>query len=214
MAKAKNQSRAQTGTKKKSTKGGFHVTLNIRGCIFAGFVFFLAIVWAFILGVIVGRGYGPIDVITPLKKKVLSSPLKATQSKNNTSKEKVLSPTELTFLKKVRQNSIDKEVSYAQRYNKSKSQSVRLNNKRDSNTYYKYVIQISSFKKKEDAMSLADRLNHKNIPAKIEGVKINDQNFYRVLVVLKGGIHDIKTKMELIEKMGFKKYIIREKNRF
>ncbi len=106
-------------------------------------------------------------------------------------------------MKKVRQNSIDKEVSYAQRYNKSKSQSVRLNNKRDSNTYYKYVIQISSFKKKEDAMSLADRLNHKNIPAKIEGVKINDQNFYRVLVVLKGGIHDIKTKMELIEKNGF-----------
>ncbi len=86
--------------KKKSTKGGFHVTLNIRGCIFAGFVFFLAIVWAFILGVIVGRGYGPIDVITPLKKKVLSSPLKATQSKNNTSKEKVLSPTELTFFEK------------------------------------------------------------------------------------------------------------------
>ena len=201
MAKSKN-------TKKKALKNGFHITLNIKGCFLAGFVFFLGMVWAFILGVIVGRGYGPIDIMSPFKKKVLRSsinPKLSGQHPTPNVHKKVLSPTELTFLNKVRQNDIESKIVGPKKSNTKKSYSHASKN----DHRYQYIIQISSFKNKKDALSLVKRLHKKNFSAKIEEVTINGSSFYRVLVVIEGSSDYIQDKMELLSKMGFKNYIVK-----
>ncbi|GAB6160898.1 SPOR domain-containing protein [Desulfothermus naphthae] len=201
MAKSKN-------TKKKALKNGFHITLSIKGCFLAGSVFFLGIVWAFILGVIVGRGYGPIDIISPLKKRVLPSSINSKSSAQHPTPnvhKKVLSPTELTFLNKVRQNDIESKIVSPKKSNIKESYSHA--SKKEHR--YQYIIQISSFRNKKDALSLVKRLHQKKFSAKVEEVTINGSSFYRVLVVIQGSSDYIQDKMELLSKMGFKDYIVK-----
>ena len=201
MAKSKN-------TKKKALKNGFHITLSIKGCVVAGFVFFLGMVWAFILGVIVGRGYGPIDIMSPFKKRIKSSSIitqSTTPQKPSNTHKKVLSPTELTFLTKVRQNDIENKIVGSKKSNIKKSYSHT--SKKDHR--YQYIIQISSFKNKKDALCLVKRLREKNFSAKIEEVTINGHSFFRVLVVIEGSSNSVEDKIALLSKMGFKNYIVK-----
>ncbi len=169
----------------------------------------LAICWAFILGVIIGRGYEPIDLIDRARKKISLSN-KKNKKPTQAPKDQVLKPTQLTFYKRVRQDSVEKflDISNPQKRAQGSPKKIISDNK---GTKYEYMIQVSSFSNKRDASALCKRLEKKQIPSMVKGVRINKKTWYRVYIIFAGTNNTLEQKMILLRKMGFKDFIVKAK---
>ncbi len=88
---------------KDDRKGGaekrYRVELSLTGVLGLGTILLLGLVWVFIFGVLVGRGYQPEQAVPELAKIMPD-----TQSKKVEEPPKVIQPEELTFLDKLRES--------------------------------------------------------------------------------------------------------------
>ena len=207
MSKYKN-------TKKKS-KSGVQIIIGLKGIALGSIFVLCAIIWSFILGVIIGRGYGPIDLISPIEKKINLSSNSTLKKQNNKTNEKVLNSTELTFYQKIKQDTAEKLLNlqpYSKKKRKTSTTKVAKKTKTKS-SLYEYIIQISSFSSKKDALSQLKLLQKKHLTAKIETSKRGSKTWYRVFIILRGSLKSIGKELSALKKLGFKDYIIKEKRK-
>ncbi len=194
--------------KKTKSSSNFEIRVGLKGLIWTGSLVFVGVVWAFILGVIVGRGYDPIDLVSSLgHQKKVSMDAVQNQTINKSSfkaKVEVLKPTELTFYKKVKEDFLEPKPSILDKISKE-----AVNKKKK--VHHEYLIQISSYKNKKDAIALIKFLREKGFFSKIEKAVIGSKVWYRVHVVIKGEREDLRKEIKKLKKMGFKDIIVRQR---
>ncbi len=147
----------------------------------------LAMVWSFILGVFVGRGYNPEDML-PDMVKVLPDSIKEMPA------QKILRPEELDFFYNLRSTPAEKSIQPGAR-----SQSAALSRPEppvpvqdDSPVSspepaaavatYIYSYQVGSFQTMNRAIELQQQLMSQGITASISDAFVNDNPWYRVIV--------------------------------
>lgn len=86
-------------TTKNEKKDGFCFKLGLSGCISLLVLVVIGMAWAFILGVIVGRGYHPEKIAKEVAQKILPEDFPLLTEKN----EEVLKAEELEFFDKLKQ---------------------------------------------------------------------------------------------------------------
>lgn len=152
-------------------------------------VFVLALVWAFILGILVGRGYHPEAYIPGLSMLFSHSDKNINEKQSVGSSDKknrsVLRSEELGFYQ---------ELTRSSRRGKSKLSSssakeyIRNENTSDPNdgVVYKYVYQVAAFQTKEPAEALYQSLKDKGYQVITKQIKKDQRVWYRVFVPFKG----------------------------
>ena len=99
-------------TPRKTTnakKDGFCFKLGVSGCVSLLVLVVIGMAWAFILGVIVGRGYQPEKIAKEVAQKFLPEDFPLLTEKN----EEVLKAEELEFFEKLKQGSTTASTSLA-----------------------------------------------------------------------------------------------------
>jgi len=191
--------------KSLNKKSRLQIVIGAKGIFLLITICLIAIVWAFIVGVIVGRGYGPIDLLSFSVKKTAKQEKKKIKSNHE---NKVLDPSELTFYEKVRQNSLEKLLKTNKDYLKNKSSSIKQQGQK-----YQYTFQVASFRSKEDALALSKEIKKKGLVSWIEEVLIEKRPWYRVYVQVKGRSIKIKNDIQKLKNMGLTDFIILKKKK-
>lgn len=197
---------AKRENKKGSASSSFKIIIGAKGIFLSITVFFIAIIWAFILGVIVGRGYGPIDLLSFSIKKTTKQ---EDQNKGANDVRKVLAPSELTFYEKVRQNTVEKLLT-----TKENGPSSTLPSKKQLEEKYQYTFQVSSFRAQKDALALSREIEKKGLVSWIEEVSVNKRPWFRVYVRIQGDSYKVKKDLGKLKDLGLNDFIIKEKKKF
>ncbi len=186
MAGSKN-----TRNKRSSSPSPFSITLGTSGIIYSLLLIGVIVVWAFILGVVVGRGYEPLNIFS-----LLHSPSKKRSSSpgDNTNSSAVLKPQQLTFYQGVK--SLGQVTQKKSRDVLKAKKTVRVTQKR-------YFLQVCALLRREDAMGVKASLERRGFRARIMTTKINGRIWYRVYIEEEGGRNKIWKDVAKIKKMGF-----------
>ncbi len=96
----------------ENTAKRYRIELTMTGLVGAGTVLALGLVWVFIFGVLVGRGYQP-DTVIPEVAKVL--PGETETAAGTPTGEKVIEPEDLAFYDRLKQSSTPQERSMVAR---------------------------------------------------------------------------------------------------
>ncbi|MDQ7032529.1 MAG: hypothetical protein Q9M37_07425 [Desulfonauticus sp.] len=216
--------------KKKST---FKLELNSTRLIYLVLIFFIGMCWAFILGLIVGRGYNLNKII----------PQNNTPKITSKKQEKIIPPEKLVFMDKLQETSKQKkeqtETQQAKQIsNQNKTptkKDLKKNNKQTNKKIkketkknkpksvqktktYKYVYQFAAYKKQHLAQAylktvrkqLKNFCQKENCSFTLEKAKIKNTTWYRVLLIVKTSKNTSQIS-GIIKKSGLKKFILRQK---
>jgi len=163
----------------------------------------------FYFGSIIGRGYGPIDLLRPIKKIHISKPevMHMNSSKQN---QKVLAPSQLTFYQKIKQNTAEKLITLKKHREKTLLEHSFNDVQQEKDKYY-FLIQICAFSRRKEAISRALFLKRKGFRTKIEKVEINSKIWFRLYVVLEGDMDFINRKKRKLQQLEFKDFFVKKK---
>lgn len=184
----KNTARKNTVSRKKSTKS-FKFELGFRGVLYLGVFIFLAMLWSFILGVFIGRGYNPEDYVPELTKVM---PLQDSAHEQKDVPE-TLRPEELDFLERLTQPDNEDDVPAVPEKKEKVSGPVKketrkepVKKERQSKNRFEYIYQVSAFKDLKRAEKLQSKLVQAGISASVTKAYAGSQQWYRVFVNFKG----------------------------
>ncbi len=195
MAGTKN---TRKGNKKKSSSS-IQITLGLTGIIYSVLLIMILVIWAFILGVVVGRGYEPLSLLSHSTSKAhfrkRSSP--AASAANTT----VLTPQELTFYQGVKRSG-----------GPTRGQKTTPINKRGHlEGPSPYLIQVCAFLKKGDAQRVKEDLTRRGLISRVVTRTVKGKLWYRVYVEVSGGKKEVSRCLDILQKMGFSRPIVRKR---
>ncbi len=214
-------------TKKKSkskiaeNKGKKSITFTLSGLFSLALLGLIIVVWAFILGIILGRGYRPEILIPQLAQIMPSHEKKDVQEKDSRKKRVVLNPEELGFfeeLKKDRVNlsssteskrNVQKDLNAEQRSDTSRNSEQKSINQPDK--LFAYTYQVAAFQDKNRAQKLQAKLQTVGVQSYLKKVSKSTADWYRIYISFKGTTEDIRELKKSLNKLGIKKVIIRSK---
>ena len=207
MAKKNN-----SGNKKKPKK--FSFSLSVPGLCFSSAFLLLALIWAFILGVIVGRGYYPQSLI--LDGNEVSAENK---QKENIKPSKVLKPEELGFYDSLSRNLQERDAgpSAAQEKALNVAQETRASNNQEKAEdkqaldKYVYIYQVAAFRDKTKANKLCSRINRAGFDTVLKKVHKDNKIWYRTFVTFKGTPEDRGILKEKLSNLGLDNFFLQEK---
>lgn len=197
MTKAKN--------KKNNKSLDLKIVVGTKGILLSSIFVFLAIVWAFILGVIVGRGYGPIDLLSFSFDRVKGKKLEEKQKKDVA---KIINPTELTFYEKVKQDTGERFIQ-----EKNNRRFTSASSSKETKDVYTYLLQVSSFRSKKDALLFSNELKKNNFSSWVEKVVVNKREWFRVYVKISGNSYKLNSYIRKLKELGIDHVIIKEKKK-
>lgn len=201
-------------------------SLSWVGLFVAVVMLLVTLIWAFILGVLVGRGYQPERYLQRLKTSLPghsgnSKGLK--QAGDNCSgkigeqqdlESKVLGPDELDFFTKLKKQSnpqIGRRVAGHQEIQTAKARPSNLLSGTEDT--YHYLYQVASFIKKSQAQSLVTKLTRQGMNAELEEVRMQDRQWFRVLVYFKGRPSQTRGLKRILQGMGIDRIVLRKKKK-
>ncbi|WP_456325787.1 hypothetical protein [Desulfonauticus submarinus] len=167
-------------------------TKNIRGLYWI-LILFIGMCWAFVLGLVIGRGYKVQNII---KKQITIEDNEKKQQDN------IIPPEKLVFLDKLQEikNNLNQEKKENKKSkkektkNKPKKLSKSINKKKQikEKFLYKYIYQCASYKNKSEAFFYLKQVK-KNIlkvcpvkcTVKMETTKIKNNIWHRILITIK-----------------------------
>lgn len=198
------------GNKKKTTrkpKGKFKIELNLAKALTFGAFVVLAMVWSFILGVFVGRGYNPEDVIPDIARVM-------PDARQEIPASRILRPEDLDFFDRLRSASPSEQKISAP----AREQTAKLTGPDpvikvqpdppadpvikaqpdppaapvpipDTETFI-YSYQVGSFQTLNRAAALQKQLAADGISASIADAFIENEPWYRVIVEFESSAPD------------------------
>ncbi len=181
-----------TRNKKHTSNSSFKITLGLSGIIYTIILLMVVVIWAFILGIVVGRGYEPFNLLSLLH----SSPKKQSPRKKQTNSSSVLTPQELTFYQGVR--AIGKGEN-----NRKGGKAHTTSLKKSSYMSTNYLIQVCAFLKRKDAQRVREDLKKKGLSANIRAIRVKEKVWHRVYIEETGGEARLQEILSRLKKMGF-----------
>jgi hypothetical protein len=207
---AKNQKR----TGKKPT-GKFRIELSFYKALSLGAFVVLAMIWSFILGVFVGRGYNPEDVIPDIARIIPDSgqEMKAPG---------VLRLEDLDFFDRLRSTPAVQRPSAPVREKQAAltqpEPAIRVQPDPPSASApvpaaetFIYSYQVGSFQTMDRAIDFQKRLGSEGFSASIADAFINNEPWYRVIVEFESSEQGSARFMDKLESHGIKQPLLRGK---
>ncbi len=214
MTMATNKNRRSTKNKKVQKKGDAFVWTR-PGFFTLAIVFVLALVWAFILGILVGRGYHPEAYIPGLSMLFSQTESKAKESLkagNNDQKGKsVLRSEELGFYEELLRS--PKETRTGTNPLAKKGLGGERKSGPTKRRAYRYVYQVAAFQTKKPAEDLFQRLSDNGYRAMIKKVQKGQRVWYRVFVPFEGLPEEAERFKNKLAGLGGTNPFIRQKER-
>jgi cell division protein FtsN len=211
---------AQKKTKrspKKKTRKKIHFSLSWSGLISSGLLALVALVWAFILGVLVGRGYHPESVIPQVARLLPGQSEPAPVPDKKVKDGQVLKPEELGFFESLQQETSSEEArrpsgsSSGPREGRSNQARAERKAPETSESSFRYVYQVAAFQSGDQARTLSSRLEEAGLSASVTSVRNEAGLWYRVHVAFQGQPSDTSKLKEQLRKLGCPKPFLRSK---
>jgi cell division protein FtsN len=211
---------AQKKTKrspKKKARNKIHFSLSWSGLITSGLLALVALVWAFILGVLVGRGYHPESVIPQVARLLPGQTEPAPVPDKKVKDGQVLKPEELGFFESLQQEAPSKQSQPGSRSSpgsrEGRSNQARTERKAPeaAQSGFRYVYQVAAFQSGDQARTLSSRLEKAGLSASVTSVRNEAGHWYRVHVAFQGQPSDTSKLKEQLRKLGCPKPFLRSK---
>lgn len=201
-----------TKNKKKSSRkpaGKFKIELGFTKALSLGAFVVLAMVWAFILGVFVGRGYNPEDVIPEISRVM-------PDAGQSISVPKVLRPEELEFFDQLKSSPEQPKTS-----SPKKQTLARTKPQPDTETLprqpaapaqvetFVYSYQVGSFQTIKKATRTQEKLAHDGFSASIAQAFVNNEPWYRVIVEFESSEQNSEKMIQKLENHGITQPLFR-----
>ncbi len=198
--------------KKKSGRkpaGKFKIELGFTKALSLGAFVVLAMVWAFILGVFVGRGYNPEDVIPEISRVMPDAGHKI-------SVPKVLRPEELEFFDRLKSS-----PELPQASSPEKKSTAATKSQPDIETLPKqpvapaevetfiYSYQVGSFQTIKKATRTQETLMQDGFSASIAQAFVNNEPWYRVIVEFESSEQNSEKMIQKLENLGITRPLFR-----
>ncbi|MCF8086154.1 MAG: SPOR domain-containing protein [Desulfohalobiaceae bacterium] len=221
------------GTKKKRTSGKkqsgkrFTLTFGWSGLVSAVLLTAIALIWAFIFGVIIGRGYYP-ETLIPALSRIVPQKETADTPKPRASSGDPLHAEELGFLNSLSQQSEETSgtgtpdsvtsgsgedgLREEKRAQSEPSEQAREEPARVA-ARYEYRYQVAALQSKKRAEKVVGELKAKGMRVDLREVKKDDVTWYRIHVRLTGGPNEAERFKQRLEGYGLGTPFLRDKSR-
>ncbi len=213
MATKKKRRPAQKKTGKK-----IHFSLSWSGLISCGLLTLVALVWAFILGVLVGRGYHPESVIPQVARLLPGQSERAPAGDRAGKENQVLKPEELGFFESLQDDpSSGRPSGQASRSSRqgtageADEQQARSSASVSKEAVFRYVYQVAAFKSRDQARALSTRLKASGLSSTVKSVRSDARVWYRVHVAFQGSPSKTLEVKTLLKELGCPKPFLRSK---
>ena len=200
-------------TRSKKPKGTIQFHLTWSGLISWGVFAVVVAAWAFILGILVGRGYHP-ESFVPLVADFMPGE-QVSQEQKSKDQSPVLSAQELGFYESL--DSEGRQTSPANARSRERAQSdprpsANAQKKRSlDQTVYVYRYQVGAFKKRNQARTLQAHLDQVGIGAEVERSTVQGTAWYRVLVQYTGTPAGVQAFTSKLHAAGVSSFFLRSK---
>ena len=204
------------------------ITLTLPKAVFSVLFFLFLLVWAFIFGVMLGRGHNPEEIVPELAK-VMPSPAPQVEAPHDESMNNVLRPQDLKYHDSLKGKDAatppkaapaprseppkpapaPKPVPQAQAP-KPAPQNVPVSLDGDQ-TVYNYIYQVAASTNKAAADGMQKKLEAGGLSAKVSQNESNGVTWYRILVSFKGKPDDTRTLRAKLAQHGISTIILRGK---
>ena len=203
---------------KKKTQKKINFSLSWSGLISCGLLTLVALVWAFILGVLVGRGYHPESVIPQVARLLPGQSEPAPVPEQEVTESRVLKPEELGFFESLQDGSSSQSRSEQPRTS-SQQQGRRSSNQAQTQATgstskeadFRYLYQVAAFKSKDQARALNTRLKAAGLASSVTSVRRDAGLWFRVQVTFQGTPSDILGLKARLKELGCPKPFLRSK---
>ena len=199
----------------------------------SGLVGVLVMAWAFILGILIGRGYNPESVIPELGRMITPQ----NQAVSSAPPQTVLQPEELRFFETLQERASHPVPPAPTRIDATarpqplppvpQQPSVRLEQSQPPiqipttdtdqaplpalGPRYEFVFQVASFQHEGQARSLQQQIASSGIPAAVETGTVNGLKWYRVMVTVHGEQADANRVQSQLQGLGIENPFLRAK---
>ncbi len=172
----------------------------------------LAIVWAFILGVFVGRGYNPEDVLPDLTRII-------PEAEEQTETVRILRPEELEFYDRLRlppsstvqAPTLEPEKTPVQPVQEQEAPVTAPLPPAPEKETFVYTYQVGSFQNMERAGRLQQQLHMEGFSATITKFFVQGEPWYRVLIEVETSPSEIEQVKQKLSEHGITQPLLRGK---
>jgi cell division protein FtsN len=216
MATKKKKSSTKTAKKKRIT-----VSFTWSGLFSTAVLIVLSIIWAFILGILVGRGYSPDSLFPKLAGLLPQKDVPATTETTASKDDQVLKPEELGFFETLQQGGQQEQTAGGTQA-EEKAAGTRKEQRhkqsapaagQSSGTQYRYVYQVAAFRSADKAYSLQNNLRSKGIDSQVSAVRVDEREWYRLVVPFEGQPQETAEFKSELKRLGLHQPLLRSKKR-
>ncbi len=204
----KNTARKNSANKKRTSSKGFKLELKLKGTLYLGLFVFLAMIWAFMLGVFVGRGYRPEDYVPKLSEVM---PREKTSEQAEKKPPRTLKAEELGFLQRLTKDGTQKRAQKSPTTKKPASRQDAGEERAVSGNRFEYLYQVASFRERQRAGKLRTKLVHSGITASVKKAVADSKQWYRVLVSFRGTESQDKEIRKEMKRLGITDPFLKDK---
>ena len=199
----------------KKARGGFKIELNLNKTLTLGGFVIMAMVWSFILGVFVGRGYNPEDVLPDIARILPDSSPGATAPK-------VLRPEDLDFFDRLRSSPSGQKTPQPAREPvatltapepaiQARPDPPAVQDRISEAETFIYSYQVASFQTMQRAANLQQKLMDEGFSAGIADAFIDNEPWYRVIVEFESSDQGSDRFLKKLETHGITRPVFRGK---
>jgi hypothetical protein len=218
MAGTKKQSTSQ----KKQSGKRFTLTFGWSGLVTAVLLTGIALVWAFIFGVIIGRGYAP-ETLIPALSRIVPQKERVDIPKPRADVSEPLHAEELGFLKALSRHSEEPSGSGDRARGPEKtvrSEPATKDTRKQEGpepsgaaARYEYRYQVAALQSKKRAKKVVGELKAKGMRVDLRQVEKDNATWYRIHVRLTGGPDEADRLKKRLEGYGLGTPFLRDKAR-
>lgn len=210
-----NTKKPKSASKKKQGKK-VQFSLSWGGLVSFGFFGALALIWVFILGVIVGRGYQPEALLNSVKRFIPGVSASKETAGEARPQEKVLQAEELNFIedlkKKVQDQLQDAARSPGQEPERKKTAAAdQTSGAEQQAPEYRCVYQVAAFKRAKPANQVASDLQTAGLQASVHEIEKSGQSWFRVYVRFSGSTRAVQDFEQKLNQLGLGNAFLRSK---
>jgi cell division septation protein DedD len=225
----KSTSKKSPSRKKKTGNIKFKLELGLAGLIYLGIFIVLGMVWAFILGVYIGRGHQPEEVVPEISRIMPETRVRSnrTGSSPGTIKQDILKPEQLEFYDKLKnppgtelhhdtpkQTKVKQIRTKATKHtspSRKKKKKTKVATITARKNIYSYTYQVAAFKSFDRASNMQKSLVAQGIMSSISRTSTNQRSWLKVFVYFQGAPEQAEKFKKKLKKLGIKRPILKKK---
>ena len=210
-----NAKKKKTAAKRKQQKN-ILFSLTWGGMLSFAFLGGLALIWVFILGVIVGRGYHPEQFLPSIARFFPGASVADRQNRIAVPEDEVLQAKDLNFiedLKKKVENQLHDSAPAAESDRAEDQGNSELPGVREPLPAPEYhcVYQVAAFKQAAPAKQVVSQLQGGGLEASVHKIQKSGQSWFRVYVSITGKEQTIRNFEERLARLGLKNAFLRKR---